>query len=164
MADYTLAYTLDPPNVSTIVFNQNGLRYGDGQDGYFLNRILGLDGAPLRTPNDMAPQTDGGLLHDRYKAPRILTVEFRFYVQTTWSGNGIALRWEQMTDALLAVLDDLDDADNPGTLSWTTRGGNGRSLQVLSQVPLETDVELGVEPQISRFGSFGIIAADPDYT
>jgi hypothetical protein len=159
MSDATLAYTLDPPNLSAITFNINGLRWGDGQDGYFVQKVRGLAGVPLRTPNDSRPQTHGGLIHPRKKGPRPINFEGRFYVQTVKTGNGIALRWEQMEDALLAVLDDLDDA--PGTLSYTTRGGNARSLEVWSQIPLETDVELGVNPGAAKTYTFGLMAADP---
>lgn len=162
MADTSLVYTLNLPNVSDVVFNANGLRYGDGQDGFFLNRILGLDGAPLRTPNDNAPGTHGGIIHRRKKGPRITTWEGRFYTQTVWSGNAIAAMRTAMENVLKDALEDLYDDSNPGTMTWTPRGGSPVSLTVLAQVPVEFDIELGVEPQIAQVFSFGLISADPD--
>ena len=162
MADPTLVYTLNLPNLSDVVFNPNGLRYGDGQDGLFLTRVLGLDGAPLRTPNDNAPQTHGGNLHDRYKGPRPTTWEGRVYCQSVWTGNAIAAMREQFRQTLLAALDDLLDASNPGTMSWTPRVGGGQSLPVLAQVPLETEIDPREEPQVGMIFSFGLISSDPD--
>lgn len=162
MADTSLVYTWNLPTATDIVFNQNGLRYGDGQDGFFLTRILGLDGAPLRAPNDNAPGTHGGIIHRRKKGPRITTWEGRFYIQTVWSGNAIAQRRREMEDLLKAAMEDLYDEGNPGTMTWTPRGGSAVSLEVLAQVPVEFDVELGVEPQIAQVFSFGLISANPD--
>lgn len=162
MANPSLRYTLTPPNVAAIEFNENGLRFGDGQDGFFLTRVLGLDGAPLRTPNDNAPQTHGGLIHDRYKGPRITTWEGRFYCQTVTTPNGVADMWEVMTETLKAAMEDLYDKDNPGTMSWVTRAGPTRSLQVLAQVPVETDVEAGANIAVAGIFSFGLISANPD--
>lgn len=162
MADTTLEYTLDLPSLASIVFNENGLHYGDGQDGYFLTNIPGLDGAPLRTPNDNAPQTHGGLIHDRYKGPRITTWEGRFYIQTVRSGNAIAAVRETMRQRLIDAMDDLLVASSPGIMGWTPRGGSPVSMEVLAQVPVEVNVERGGEPQVSTVFSFGLISANPD--
>lgn len=164
MADITLEYTLDLPTLSNVVFNENGLRYGDGQDGYFITNILGLDGAPLRTPNDNAPQTHGGLIHDRYKGPRITTWEGRIYVQTVRTGNAIAARREQMKNVLLNAMDDLLVASSPGSMIWTPRGGSQVSLGVLAQIPVETSIDPKEEAQVGMVFSFGLISANPDWS
>ncbi len=163
MADASLTYTLDLPTLASVVFNPNGLRFGDGQDGFFLNRVLGLDGAPLRTPNDNRPQTHGGLIHDRYKGPRITTWEGRFYCQSVEKGDDIAAMWTTMTATLVAAMDDLLDAQAPGVMYWQPRGAVAlHSLSVLAQVPVDTDVELGVNPQVAKIFTFGLISANPD--
>jgi hypothetical protein len=163
--DKTLEYTLNLPTLSDVIFNENGLYYGDGQDGYFLTNILGGDGAPLRTPNDNAPQTHGGLIHDRYKGPRITTWEGRIFVQTVRTGNAIAARREQMKDVLLAAMDDLLVASSPGTMTWTPRGSiSSVSLSVLAQIPLETIIDPKEEAQVGMVFSFGLISANPDWS
>lgn len=162
MADTTLEYTLSLPSLSPIVFNENGLRYGDGQDGFFLTNILGLDGAPLRTPNDNAPQTHGGLVHDRYKGPRPTTWEGRIYVQSVWSGDAIAAIRENMKNLLIFAMDDLLVAATPGVMSWTPRGGSPISLEVLAQIPVETTIDPREEAQVGMTFSFGLISANPD--
>ena len=162
MADPTLVYTLNLPTLSDVVFNANGLRPGDGQNGLFLNRVLGLDGAPLRTPNDNAPQTHGGILHDRYKGPRPTTWEGRVFCQSVFTGDAIAAMRETFRQLLIAALDDLLDAGSPGTMTWTPRGGSAESIPVLAQVPVETEIDPSEPPQVGMSFTFGLMSSDPD--
>jgi hypothetical protein len=137
--DLAAAYTLNPPNLADLVLNANSLRPGDGQTGYYVTRISGLTGqAPIRAPNDPAAQTDGAILHARKKGGRLPLFEGIYLVPNTLNEDAVATLWNQMEAALQAVLDDCGSPAAPGTLSWVERGIGARSIQFLSQVPLDS--------------------------
>lgn len=157
MPDLSVTYTLTTPG-GTITFNDTGYDLFNQiglDDEYYITDIQGLDGAPLRTPIDNAPQTHGGLVHPFFKGPRAVTIEGALMIRSTRVGNSMRLIRNQMEIDLLDALESIIDAD--GTLSWTPAGQGGRSLTVRHNIPCEFR---GIE--LKTF-TFGLVAADPDW-
>lgn len=161
MADIAVQYDLVAPGPLTISFNDSQIDQFNllgGPDEFYIANITGLDGAPLRTPVDNRPQTDGGLVHAFFKGPRRIAVEGALMIRSTRVQNAIRIIRNDMEASLIAALDAIKDAD--GTLSWTVQlsgGPDARSLTVRNEIPVEFS---GIE--LKTF-TFGLIAADPDW-
>lgn len=156
MADNGAVYTLTTP-AATIIFNNGELR--DGTDKYWVQIVHGLEGAPLRTPIDNAPQTDGGLVHPFFRAARPVVFEGVFVTESVGfpsQGAACVQRQNEMEDDLLDALESIVAAD--GTLAWTPLGLTARSLTVRNNQPLETTPS---ETYVIRNFVFGLIAANP---
>jgi hypothetical protein len=156
--DIAVPYTLVTPG-DDIAFNDSGIdRFNQyGPDEYYITDIKGLDGAPLRTPIDNRPQTDGGLVHPFFKGPRLITVEGALMIRSTRVQNSIREIRNQMEHDLRAALDTIYNAD--GTLSWTIQladdGPVSYSVTVRNNIPVEyTGIEL-------KTFVFGLVAANP---
>lgn len=156
MADIGVAYTLVTPG-GTILFNNTGTDLFNvfGSDEYYITDIQGLDGPPIRTPIDNAPQTHGGLVHPFFKGPRHVTVEGALMIRSSRVMNTIVTLRNTMEVNLLAALESILQAD--GTLSWTPLGQSANSLTVRYEVPCEFR---GVT--LKTF-AFGLVSADPDF-
>lgn len=157
MADVSVPYTLTTP-ANDIEFNNYGFdRFNEagGPNEYYITDIQGLDGAPLRTPVDNAPQTHGGLVHPFFKGPRVITIEGALMIRSTRVGNAVRIIRNAMEADLFTALEAIIDAD--GTLAWTPAGEGARSLTVRNNLPLEFR---GIE--VKTF-TFGLIAANPDW-
>lgn len=159
MADLSVQYDLVTP-WGTISFNDSGIdkfmMYGP--DEYYITDIQGLDGAPLRTPQDNRPQTDGGLIHPFLKGARHITVEGALMVRSTRIQNEMRTIRNDMEADLIAALDSIYAAD--GTLSWTvglSGGPDARSLTVNQEIPVTFS---GIE--LKTF-TFGLVAGNPDW-
>lgn len=160
MADLACQYTLTTPG-GVILFND----YGDdrfnefGPDEYYISDIKGLDGAPLRTPQDNRPQTDGGLIHPFFKGPRHPTFEGSLMIRSTMIQDTKRLIRNQMEKDLREALESIEDVD--GTLDWSVSyqidGTIAHSLTVRCEVPVEFS---GIE--LKTF-AFGLVAANPVY-
>lgn len=158
MADNAAVYTLTTPSTD-ITFNDGDLR--DGTDKYWIQIIHGLEGAPLRTPIDNSPQSDGGMVHPFFRGPRPVVIEGVFVTESVgFPGGGDACNQLQneMEDDLLDALEAIVAAD--GTLAWTPAGLGARSLTVRCNQPLETTP--GENYAIRNF-VFGLIASNPDW-
>jgi hypothetical protein len=156
MADNSAIYTLTTPG-GTIIFNNGDLK--DGTDKFWIQIIHGLEGAPLRTPIDNAPHTDGGLVHPFLRAARPVIIEGVFVTESVGFpsvGDACTQLQNEMEDDLLAALESIVAAD--GTLAWTPLGLSARSLTVRNNQPLETTP--GENYAIRNF-VFGVIASDP---
>jgi hypothetical protein len=143
MAEYSCVFTLTTPG-GTITFNS-----GSG-DEYVLNpeQCSGLDQAPLRTPSDDRPQTDGALVFNRKRKAR-----FPVLAGILLNRTGTATARNTMENNLRTALESIEGAN--GTLAWTPTGGSARSLTVRSEIPLECPGGF-----VKSF-MFGLIAANP---
>lgn len=155
MADITVPYVWTTP-WGTITFNETGIdKFNSyGQDEYYIGDEDGLNGAPLRTPTDNRPQTDGGLVHRRYKGPREIIISGAIVIRSTRAQNAIGAIRNQMEQDLIDAHSSIEDAD--GTLVWTPRGMSQKSLTVRAHNPAP-DFD-GIE---WRTFVLGLIAADP---
>lgn len=153
MSDVAVTYTLTTPGPD-IVFN-NGV-VPSLTNIYYITNVKGLDGAPLRTPQDDKPQAHGGLGHKFWKGARHIVIEGSYLIQSTHRGVDVQLARNVMDAALFAATESLIQAD--GTLQWMPAGQASRTLTVRLEQPLETD---GVE---LKTWTFGLFAANPDWT
>lgn len=154
MSDVAVIYTLDTSG-GTIVFNDGDLPSFD--DMYFLTAARGLNGqAPMRTPQVDLPQAHGGRAQTFWKGARHGILEGEYLVQSTRVDSQIQIIRNQMAEALTTALDSI--IQTTGTLTWTPAGLSERSLDVLSEVPHESD---GVEQMTF---SFGLYAANPSWS
>jgi hypothetical protein len=149
MAEMSVVFTLTTPGPD-ITFNA-----GSG-DEYFLDPQMcsGLDGAPVRTTIDDAPQTPGGIVFPAVKGPRHVVLGGILLNRT-----GTAASRNTMEDNLVAALDAIAGAD--GTLAGTPSGGSARSLTVRLEIPVAFPAWTGF-PFHKQF-VFGLVAADPDW-
>lgn len=153
MTDIAVVYELTTGS-GTLPFNSGVL--GSFDDFFFLTAIRGLDGAPLRTPKNPAPQGDGGRPGVWRKGARQIIMEGEYLVQSTRIDSEIQIIRNEMGDLLGTFLDGISCGIGcEGTLAWTPAGSTGRSLQVLNDVELTED---GIE--VKTF-SFGLYAANP---
>lgn len=158
MPDLGATYTLSTPG-GTISFNNGLLK--DGTDKYWIQNIQGLDGAPLRTPQDNVPYGDGGIVHNFWKGPRHVVMEGVLVTESAgWPSHGELCRIVQneMEDDLITALESIIRAD--GTLAWTPAGQSARSLTVRNDVPCEFTA---IENFVLKQFTFGLVAADPDF-
>lgn len=159
MPDLASRYDLTTPGTD-IAFNDSGIdRFNQyGPDEYYITDIQGLDGAPLRTPIDNRPQTDGGLVHPFFNGPRLITIEGALMVRSTTTQDQKRIIRNDMEADLISALDSIKDAD--GTLDWTvelTGGPDARTLIVRNNIPVEFR---GIE--LKTF-TFGLVAAVPGF-
>ena len=155
MADLTCVYTLTTPGPD-ISFN-NGDLYTT-TDLYWIQTLQGLDGSPIRTPIDNAPQTHGGLVHGFWKGPRHVQFEGAILIQSVAIGGDCRAAMNVMEENLRQALDSIIRAD--GTLAWTPVGMSARSLTVRNDVPL--DIQPAENYAIRTF-TFGLVAADESW-
>jgi hypothetical protein len=157
--DIVVPYVFTTP-WGVITFNHTGIdKFNSyGEDEYYIGEAAGLDAAPLRVPTDNRPQTDGGLVHDRYKGPRPFVLTGALIIRSTRNSNSDAtgIRRNLMEKDLMDAVESIEKAD--GTMVWTPRGLTEHSLTVRAHTP-EVTFD-GIE---WRTFSFGLIAANPVY-
>lgn len=156
MSDIAVVYALTT-GAGTIHFNK-GINTGSldvpGQDDFlWITAIHGIDGVPMRTPVDDRPQAHGGLAFKFWKTSRHVVIEGVFLVQSSRKDSECQRIRNVMDIALLQALESI--IQTPGSLQWTPAGQASRTLDVLYEVPLETD---GVE---QKTFTFGLIAPTP---
>jgi hypothetical protein len=145
MANFSEPATLTTPAGSTD-FNPVG-----GGDGFYLTvDTSGLDQPPIRSNDDDAAQTDGGIVHDKFKARRQPVIVAQYKI-----GTGTIDDRDAAFDALEAQLDSIMRADG----TWTmTHRGTPRSLTVRCDVALTSTGG----PNLKQ-ATFGLVAANPDW-
>lgn len=156
MPDLAAIYTLTTPG-GTITFNNGDLK--DGTDKYWIQNIQGLDGAPIRAPQDPVPFGDGGIVHDFWFGARHVVFEGVLVTESVgWPSVGDACiqKQNEMEEDLLDALESILRDD--GTLAWTPLGLSARSLTVRSEVPAEFTA---AENFVLKNFTFGLVAADP---
>jgi hypothetical protein len=147
MANWSEPATLTTPAGSTD-FNPVG-----GGDGFYLTvDTSGLDQPAIRSNDDDASQTGGGIVHDKFKSRRqpVIVAQYKI-VSGTIDDRDAAF------DALEAQLDSILTKAAPGTWTMTHRG-TPRSLTVWCDVGLTSTGG----PQLKQ-ATFGLVAANPDW-
>lgn len=155
MADISATYVLDTPSTD-ITFNNGAI--GDGTNLYWITNIEGLDGPPIRTPIDNAPQTDGGLVHNFFLGPRHILIEGVLLIQSTRVQNSVLTIRNSMEASLLAAHMAIKAAN--GTLTWTPLGQAQRQLTVRGDVPVSFRQ---IDNYLNLAFAFGLVAADPTW-
>ena len=151
MADVAAVYTLTTPAL-TITFN-------DGSDDqYFIDEISGLGAPVLRTPQDLVPLGDGGLIHPFWKGPRRIGIDGRLLILNKSTMNDILTQRNIMETDLEDALESILRAD--GSLVYTPYGEAQRTFTVRYEVGLE--FVHGDNYRTVKF-TFGLVAGEPDW-
>lgn len=156
MADYCCTYTF-----AGLTINNNATDTTDtlmiGDNG----NIVGLDGRPIRAEIDDQGQSDGGIVHPKFYAARIITFSGEVLIRS--------VAFEDTTAYITAInaveaaaVSALEGQLNSATsLAWTPTGGSGKSISC-------TYGTSGGEIQFSgamlpgeRAFTFTLVAAEP---
>lgn len=122
MADYCCTYTFSSVTINNTGDTTDTLIIGDDGD------ITGLDGAPIRAEIDDQGQSDGGIVHPKFYAARIITFSGEVLIRS--------VAFEDTT-AYLTAINTLEAAvvsaleaqfNSAASLSWTPTGLSGRSI------------------------------------
>lgn len=126
---------------------------------YFIKSIDGEDGIPVRAPFDNVPHGDGGIPHDFWDEPRHITVKGVITLDPLLTAVQQVTQRNQMEDTLIAVCRGARRVSDTGM--WQ-RERTGMSDQ---QVSVQVDFQpvFTEEPDGKNF-TFGMVAADPDWT
>lgn len=154
MADVSTAYVLT--GTGSVTFNAGDL--GDGTDKYWIQKITGLDQAPIRNPFDLVPFGTGGTAHTFRKGPRHITIEGFLLIESSTSQTVCVELRNNLEVALINVLDSILATN--GTLAWTPDGEAARSLGVRSEVA--ADFQDDFDFRVKTF-NFGLFAGNPDW-
>src|SRR5215467_3228867 len=127
MADIAAEFTLMTPG-GTVVFNGGDIDAGD-DELYWITQIDGLDGVDIRAPVDNAPVTDGGLIHDFYEGPRLMTWEGVLFIDPAkhTMSQTREIR-NDMEAVLMTALLSIYAGRGDGALTWTPLGHAERGL------------------------------------
>jgi len=152
MADTCCVYTVGSLTINNSTGNTLFLDFDEGE-------VAGLDGAPIRRQIDPQGQSDGGIVHNAFYGPRIITFSGAVLIRTVgiedrtgWAAAVNAVESASVS-ALQAIL------NSPTNLAWTPTGGSGKTISV----------EYGTEGgEIQFFGNmldkrftFSLVAANP---
>lgn len=123
MADTCCPYTI---NGLTINATTGDCLHTDFEGG----DISGLDGAPIRSQVDPQGQSDGGIVHQKFLAARVITFTGQVLIRTVDMSNP-----ETYVAAVNVVIAAAKTAlegilNTPSTLSWTETGGAAHSISV----------------------------------
>lgn len=146
MADVASAYTLVTP-AGTIYMN-NG-----ATDEYYLTDTPGLDQANVRNPTDLAPQTGGFIVHDRFEEGMRFQMVGLMMIRSTRVQTSIRTIRNSMEADLTAALRSILTAD--GTLSWTPLGESAVSLTVRQDIKVEYAY---VDNYLNKSFTFGLVS------
>lgn len=152
MADTCATYTLGGLTINATT-GDTLLTDFDGGD------ITGLDGAPIRSQVDPQGQSDGGIVHQKFFGPRVITFTGGILIRTVTDPDS-ALFVAAVNAVISSAKTTLEGILNtPTSLSWTETGGGAHSISVT----YGTD---GGEFQttgnmLQKKFSFTLVAADP---
>jgi hypothetical protein len=123
--------------------------------------ILGLDGAPIRAEIDDQGQSDGGIVHPKFFAARVITFQGEVHIQTV-SPDDMTAYVTAVNTLEAAVISALEGILNsPSALTWTPTGLSGRSINVTygtqgGEIQFDGPMLPG-----ERTFTFTLVAADP---
>lgn len=122
MADYCCQYTFSSVKVNDTTANANRLMIGD--DG----EITGLDGRPIRAEIDDQGQSDGGIVHPKFYAARIIVFSGEIHIQSVEFEDTTAYitAINVLEAAVIAALE--AQLNTETALTWTPTGGSPKSI------------------------------------
>lgn len=147
MADVASTYTLVTP-AGTVYFNDGAT------DEFFLTDTPGLDQAVVRNPTDLAPQTSGFIVHDRFEEGMRFQMVGILFIRSTRVQTTIRTIRNDMEAELKAALRSILSAD--GTLSWTPLGEAAVSLTVRQDIKVEFAY---IDNYLNKSFTFGLVSA-----
>lgn len=125
MADLCCQYTIAGIKINDTTANADRLL-----TSFDNGHILGLDGAPLRAEIDDQGQSDGGIVHEKFFAARVITFQGEVHIQSVGPEDTTAYvtAINNLEAAVVSALEGI--RNSASTLSWTPTGLSGRSISV----------------------------------
>lgn len=122
MADYCCAYTYSSVVVNNTTPGADRLMIGDSGE------IVGLDGRPIRSEIDDQGQSDGGIVHPKFYAARIIVFSGEIHIQTVEFEDTTAYisAINTLEAAVVAALE--AQLNSEANLTWTPTGGSAKSI------------------------------------
>lgn len=155
MADYCCEYTYSSITINDETVGADRLMIGD--DG----EIDGLDGAPIRAEIDDQGQSDGGIVHPKFFAARVITFNGEVHIQSV--GPEDTLAYISAINTLESgVISALETQLNTATaLSWTPTGGSAKTISC-SYGTQGGEIKFSGQmlPGLRKF-TFTLVAAEP---
>ena len=125
-----------------------------GEDG-----VTGLDGAPIRAEIDDQGQSDGGIVHPKFFAARIITFKGFCHIQSVVVEMNTAY-YTALNALEASVVTALEGAFNTATaLTWTPTGGSPRSISC-TYGTVGGEIQFGGTMMEKSF-EFTLVAAEP---
>jgi len=156
MADTCCVYTLGGLTINATTGNTLLTDFEGGD-------IIGLDGAPIRSQIDPQGQSNGGIVHQKFFGPRVITFTGVILIRSVTDTSDTAAYVGAVNAVIANAKSTLEGILNsPTSRSWTETGGSGHSISV-------TYGTEGGEFQTSgnmlqKKFSFTLVAADPTIT
>jgi hypothetical protein len=152
MADLCCAYS-----IAGIVLNNPAAgvdRLILGEDG-----VTGLDGAPIRAEIDDQGQSNGGIVHPKFFAARVITFKGFCHIQSVPVEMNTAY-YSALNALEASVISALEGILNsPSTLSWTPSGSAAKSISV-TYGNAGGHIQFGGS-MLEKTFEFTLVAADP---
>ena len=151
MADTCCVYTVAG---ITINATSGDCLHTDFEEG----EIAGLDGAPIRKQIDPQGQSSGGIVHEAFFGPRVITFSGKVLIRSVASGG------EAYAEAVYAVeaasISALESFLNSSTtLAWTPSGAGARSISVTYGIE-GGEIQFSGNMLDKRF-QFSLVASNP---
>lgn len=158
MADYCCQYTFAGVKINDTTEGANRLMIGDEGE------ITGLDGRPIRAEIDDQGQSDGGIVHPKFYAARIITFSGEVHIQTTTPAD-LTAYLTAMNTLEAAVISALEgQLNSEANLTWTPTGGSGKSIAcTYGTGGGEIQFSGGIFPGERKF-TFTLVADEPAIT
>lgn len=152
MADLCCPYTYAGITINDTTEDIDRLVLGD-------NGVTGLDGAPIRAEIDDQGQSDGGIVHPKLWAARIIVFSGVCHVQSVPYENN-AVYFAALNVLQAAVVTALEAQLNSATtLAWTPTGLTARSISC-TYGNQNGEIQFAGEMMEPTF-TFTLVAADP---
>lgn len=131
-----------------------------GDDG----QIVGLDGRPIRAEIDDQGQSDGGIVHPKFWAARIIVFSGEIHIQTVEFEDTVAYitAINVLEAAVISALE--AQLNSASALTWTPTGGSGKTIScTYGTGGGEIQFSGAMLPGERKF-TFTLVAADPTIT
>jgi hypothetical protein len=152
MADLCCQYTFAGIEINDTTDGTDRLVLGE--DG-----VTGLDGAPIRSEVDDQGQSDGGIVHPKFFAARVITFKGFCEIRSVSIGQN-ATYYAALNTLEAAVVSALEGALNSASaLTWTPTGGGARSISCTYGVQ-GGEIQFGGS-MLEKTFEFTLVAAEP---
>ena len=121
--------------------------------------VVGLDGRPIRAEIDDQGQSDGGIVHPKLWAARVIVFKGGTNIRSVPQGMNAAY-FTALNNLEASVISALEGILNtPSALTWTPTGGSGKSITV-TYGNVGGEIQFTGSMMEKKF-SFALVAADP---
>lgn len=155
MADYCTEYTYSSITINNDTAGADRLMIGEEGE------IDGLDGAPIRAEIDDQGQSDGGIVHPKFFAARVIIFSGEVHIQSVAFEDTLAYisAINTLESGVISALE--AQLNSATTLAWTPTGGSGKSISCTYGIQGGEIKFSGPMLPGQRKFTFTLVAADP---